>query len=381
MINKFLKITTATIVATLTLTSCGSRVRLMNSSTEVDADTISSDGSYVEREEYRNQESIEPEKLIEQEITTENEPETEPVTIDIYQKDYDLPSKAVIDDFQTVMQNPELPTGCEITALTQTLNFLGFDIDKVTMCDTYMNTDWKGEYTMNQCYIGDPKSYTGFGCSAPVICKSARRYFRVEKSNCYPVDLTGTDFQELFYQIEQGRPVIVWATMYLMDTKPEYIYTAKNGEEMWFCTYQHCLTLYGYDKDEGIVYVADPLVGNTTYSLEKFERIYDILGKQAVVICGDAENGLDAEPKHVTKSGVEEIITESTTEEITETEMKTAEPETVPETEPEPVPETEPEVQIEPETEPQPEETENQQEPELPEESGEEPQETEEFND
>lgn len=379
MINKFLKITTATIVATLTLTSCGSRVRLMNSSTEVDADTISSDGSYVEREEYRNQESIEPEKLIEQEITNEKEPETEPVTIDIYQKDYDLPSKAVIDDFQTVMQNPELPTGCEITALTQTLNFLGFDVDKVTMCDKYMNIDWNGEYTMNQCYIGDPKSYTGFGCSAPVICKSARRYFRVEKSDCYPVDLTGTDFQELFYQIEQGRPVIVWATMYLMDTKPEYIYTAKNGEEMWFCTYQHCLTLYGYDKDAGIVYVADPLVGNTTYSLEKFERIYDILGKQAVVICGDAENGLDAETKHVTKSGVEEITTETTTEEITETE--TAEPETIPETEPEPVPETEPEIQPEPETEPQPEEIENLEEHEQPEETGEEPQETEESND
>lgn len=356
MINKFLKITVAVITATITLTSCGSRVRIMNSSTEADADTISSDGSYVEREEYKNQESIEPEKLIEKEITTEKEtqPKTEPATIDIYQKDYDLPSKAVIDDFQTVMQNPELPTGCEITALTQTLNFLGFDIDKVTMCDKYMNTDWKGEYTMNQCYIGDPKSYSGFGCSAPVICKSARRYFRVQKSDCYPEDLTGTDFQELFYQVEQGRPVIVWATMYLLDTKPEYVYTAKNGEEMWFCTYQHCLTLYGYDKDEGIVYVADPLVGNTTYSLERFEKIYDILGKQAVVICGDAENGLDAEPKPVTKSGQEEITTEPETEEITE-------------------PETE-EI-TEPETESQPEETEN------PENSEEETQETEESND
>lgn len=306
MINKFLKITAVAIIATTTFTSCGSRVRLMNSSTEADADTIS-DGSYVEVENYQKQETAEPEKLIEQEVTTE------PATIDIYQNDYDLPSKAVIDNFETVMQNPELPTGCEITALTQTLNFLGFDVDKVTMCDKYMNIDMNGEYTMNQCYIGDPKSYTGFGCSSPVICKSAKRFFRVQKSDCYPVDLTGTDFQELFYQVEQGRPVVVWATMYLMDTKPEYVYTAKNGEEMWFCTYQHCLTLYGYDLDEGIVYLADPLVGNTTYPLERFEKIYDILGKQAVVICGDAENGLDAEPKPVTKSEPE-ITTETETE-------------------------------------------------------------------
>lgn len=315
----------------------------MNSSTEADADTIS-DESYVEveAEEYQKKETAEPEKLIEQEVTTE------PATIDIYQNDYELPSKAVIDDFQTVMQNPELPTGCEITALTQTLNFLGFDVDKVTMCDKYMNIDMDGQYTMNQCYIGDPKSYTGFGCSSPVICKSARRYFRVEKSDCYPVDLSGTDFQELFYQVEQGRPVIVWATMYLMDTKPEYVYTAKNGEEMWFCTYQHCLTLYGYDLDEGIVYLADPLVGNTTYPLERFEEIYDILGKQAVVICGDAENGLDAEPKPVTKSEPEITTEPETTETVTE-ETETTESETIA-TETEVAEETEA-TETEPETE------------------------------
>lgn len=324
MISEFLKITALTAVAAVTFTSCGNRVMLMNSSTEADADTIEFDGSYVEGKEYRNQDSNESEQYIEKEITentteeTTEEVTTEPTTIDIYNNDYELPSKAVIDDFETVMQNPELPTGCEITALTQTLNFLGFDIDKVTMCDKYMNTDFNGEYTMNQCYIGDPKSHTGFGCSAPVICKSAKRFFRVEKSDCYPVDLTGTDFQELFYQIEQGRPVIVWTTMYLMDTKPEYVYTAKNGEEMWFCTYQHCLTIYGYDYDNGIVYAADPLVGNTTYSIESFERIYDILGKQAVVICGDAENGLDAKPKHVTKSEPEITTEAESTESLNE---------------------------------------------------------------
>lgn len=398
MITEFLKITAAALVAAVTLTSCGNRVSIMKSSTEADAETISPDGSYIEIEEYQNQESPETEKRIEKKISrkpdteTTTQPETQPTTekttIDISQTDYELPRKAVIDDFKTVMQNPELPTGCEITALTQTLNFLGFDVDKVTMCDKYMNIDWKGEYTMNQCYIGNPKSYSGYGCSSPVICKSARRYFRVEKSDCYPVDLSGTDFQELFYQIDQGRPVIVWATMYLMNTEPKYQYTAKNGEEMWFCTYQHCLTFYGYDLDAGLVYVADPLVGNTTYPLEKFEKLYDILGKQAVIICGDAENGLDAPPKSVTRSGDEEITTETTTEETTEPETV---PETVPETQPEiitepetvpePVPEVQPEVVPEPETEPEviPEpETEPQPEEEfVPEEYVEEPQEEE----
>lgn len=333
MISEFLKITVAAAAAAITLTSCGNRVMLMKSTTEAEADTIELGGSYVEREEYKNQDSGEPEQYIEKEITEEFTIDDEPTTIDIYNNDYELPAKAVIDDFRTVMQNPELPTGCEITALTQTLNFLGFDVDKVTMCDEYMPVDFNGEYTMDECYIGDPKSYTGFGCSSPVICKAARLFFRIEESDCYPVDLTGTDFQELFYQVDQGRPVIVWATMYLLDTNSEYVYTAKNGEEMWFCLYQHCLTLYGYDLDAGVVYVADPLVGNTTYSLERFEKIYDILGKQAVVICGDAENGLDAEPKSVTKSGPEitteaeytESIYEEYTEYITSEDMEVSE--------------------------------------------------------
>ena len=38
-----------------------------------------------------------------------------------------------------VLQNPELPTGCEITALTIVLNYLGYDVDKLTMADKYLD--------------------------------------------------------------------------------------------------------------------------------------------------------------------------------------------------------------------------------------------------
>jgi hypothetical protein len=57
---------------------------------------------------------------------------------------------------------------------------------------------------------------------------------------------------------------------------------------MWFDYYQHCLAIYGYDTDQNIVYAADPLKGNVTYSIDLFETVYDIMGQQAVVICGDS---------------------------------------------------------------------------------------------
>ena len=217
------------------------------------------------------------------------EPETETFSEDVQPVAAYTPSGSyIIDGFETVLQNPELPTGCEVTALTETLNYLGFDVDKEYLFDNYMPVDYVGSYTMNYAYIGDPRSNSGFGCYAPVVVKTADDYFRDVDSPCYAVDLTETSFRELFYQIDSGRPVIVWATMDLYVSYPKYVFTAANGEEMWFDYYQHCLAIYGYDTDQNIVYAADPLKGNVTYSIDSFETVYDIMGQQAVVICGDS---------------------------------------------------------------------------------------------
>ena len=46
---------------------------------------------------------------------------------------------------EQLLQNPELPSGCEVTSLTVALNYLGYDIDKITMCDTYLDMGAIGE--------------------------------------------------------------------------------------------------------------------------------------------------------------------------------------------------------------------------------------------
>lgn len=216
-------------------------------------------------------------------------PTTQPFSVDIsVPEDAEIPDYCVLEGFETVMQEPELPTGCEVTALAEVLAYLGFDIDKVDLCDNFMPIDYDGAVNMYYAYIGDPKSYNGFGCYAPVIVKTAYEYFESVDSPCYAVDLTGTDLRDIFYQISQGRPAIIWSTMGQRETYPNYKWTAGNGEDMVFNDYQHCLAIYGYDYYAGVVYAADPLVGNTTYDMQRFERIYEIMYKQAVVICGDA---------------------------------------------------------------------------------------------
>lgn len=229
--------------------------------------------------------------------TEPTEPETEepteptapePVEIDTEMPEgYELPNSCALE-METVMQYPELPTGCEITALTQTLNYYGFSADKVTMADVFLKTDIIGYYTMDEVYIGNPH-LDGFGCNAPVIVNAANDFFDYIGSDWYAKDLTGMPLDGIFYQIEQGRPVIIWTTIYQYETRPEYQFTLGCGEDFYFNPNQHCVTLYGYDMEAKKVHVADPLVGNVEYDMDRFGRTYENMGTQAVVLCGAPE--------------------------------------------------------------------------------------------
>ncbi len=282
MLKKFPYIS-AVLFLTAMLCSCGSTVKVRDYDVEESGAAGTASASVSTSAE-------EAEAVLTEEIPMTTEPATQPFSIDIFFTEKDeIPDSYVIEGFEAIMQEPELPTGCEVTALAEVLNYLGFDIDKVELCDNFMPVDYEGAVNMYYAYIGDPKSNNGFGCYAPVIVKTAYEYFESVDSPCYAVDITGTDFKYLLFQITQDRPVIVWTTMGQMETYPNYKWTAGNGEDMVFNDYQHCVAIYGYDLNAGVVYAADPLVGNTTYEISRFETIYDIMYQQAVVICGDAE--------------------------------------------------------------------------------------------
>lgn len=276
----------------------------MSETIDVPADSADTDRSAPLSSGFNNaEETTEPAK----------EPPTEPFSLDVsVPQDFDIPPSYIIDGFEAVLQEPELPTGCEVTSLTQTLNFLGFDIDKITLADEFMPIDFQGLVVMDEAYIGDPR-LDGFGCNANVLVQTADKYFASIDSPCYGEDLTGSSLREVFWQVSQSRPVITWSTIDLKVTNPEFVWTAGNGKDFIFNWYQHCMTVYGYDCNEGVVYAADPLKGNVTYSLEQFETVYDLMGDQAVVICGDSST----EGHHVTTEA-EKSVTMHTLKEFNE---------------------------------------------------------------
>lgn len=195
----------------------------------------------------------------------------------------------LIETGDCILQNPELPTGCEITSLTMLLNHIGFDADKLDMADNYLP---KGEYRKadyNKVFVGDPRSGLGYGCTAGVIVTAAESYLdsREDGSRWRVKDLTGSEAEKLYSYVCKGDPVVVWASINMGELIPDYVtWTDETGKTISWYGGEHCLLLTGYDLDEELVYVNDPLRGKVTYDMDLFEQRYEEMQKNAVVILG-----------------------------------------------------------------------------------------------
>ena len=98
-------------------------------------------------------------------------------------------------------------------------------------------------------------------------------------------DLTGSELDDLFYYIADDKPVVIWASMSLVDVRYYNAWTIEDdGEEVWWYENEHCMLLTGYDTYNGTVTVCDPLKGEYAYDMCRFEEIYNELEEQAVTI-------------------------------------------------------------------------------------------------
>ena len=194
---------------------------------------------------------------------------------------------------QCILQNPELPTGCECVSLAILLNHLGYFVDKVTLARNYlpkMDFYWyNGVYygaDFHTTFAGNPESSHSYGCYAPCIITTANRFFDDNGYNAKAVDITGGDFDALLDNyINNDTPVLIWITSNnLHVSKLTSIWTTPTGETVQWRAYEHCVVLTGYDKEKSLIYVSDPLVGNTSYDYETLKKRYVELGQQAVFI-------------------------------------------------------------------------------------------------
>lgn len=200
-------------------------------------------------------------------------------------------------DVGMVMQNPELPTGCEVTSLTMLMNYNGFGVSKTTLADLMpkLNFYIKDNVLYGADFLttfpGNPYTSSGYGCYTPCMITTANKYFTsVGRDTHYLADIKGTDFEDLLDHIAMGRPVMVWATMELVAPVPSSaVWTTPDGKSVQWLGREHCMVITGYDKKNGVVYVNDPLKGKVLYPISLFSLRYNQMGKYAAIMLKKGE--------------------------------------------------------------------------------------------
>lgn len=197
-----------------------------------------------------------------------------------------------IEDFKIVYQMPELPTGCEITAMTMVLNYYGFDVDKVTMAEEFLPIapaefyyDREGELCgadLERFFVGDPATDKGYICGTKAIRAAANKYLQQNSSFLRAMDKTGISAEEIYRRVNQDIPVVVWVTINMEERREVEGWKTEEGDYVDWGRNDHGAVLIGYT--ENTVTIADPISGRVVYSREQFEKIYASRGKQCVFL-------------------------------------------------------------------------------------------------
>lgn len=217
-------------------------------------------------------------RTIVQEI--EHEPEVISILVEREELDYTYYATVQLKT-ENILQNPELPTGCEVTALAIVLNDLGYEIDKVLLADLFLPKGEIGKTHPDKAFIGNPRDKGAYGANAPVLVKTANDYLEYVQGKHNAYNLSSSEFTDLLKYINDGYPVMFWGTMYMKQGYYSTQWTIDNETVRWYARL-HCMVLVGYTEDTYII--ADPLQGIVEYDKALVEQRYDELGKQAIVI-------------------------------------------------------------------------------------------------
>lgn len=200
----------------------------------------------------------------------------------------------IIKGVPVLSQFPEFPTGCESVSTVAVLRFYGESITAAKFIDEYLPKSADFYYESGRRYgpspydffIGNPRTAASYGCMAPVIEKALCDYFggseRVKNT-------TGAELSGLCDEyIDNGIPVIMWATINMLETDPKNTWYLKDGTRFSWPGNEHCLVLTGYDADS--YYFNDPYAGKTVkYKKQTVKDRYAELGRQSVVILKKGE--------------------------------------------------------------------------------------------
>ena len=233
------------------------------------------------------------------------------ITGDVKHAYYTLTKENFISDVPYINQFVlGYPTGCEAVSATMVANYKGYDVDAATIIantPTQERGIWSETVTEkvekqikdnntgkirtesyttteNVYYAGNPfEVFVGhpskklnqgsYGCFAKPI------EIALQNSNISCTNISGCEPDELFKQIQEGNPVIVWCIKNAGDVIEKETWQYIDGTGSFTKLYgEHCAVMIGYD--ENYVYLNDPS------AKDKFLLNWEKLYKQAIIVNG-----------------------------------------------------------------------------------------------
>lgn len=189
-----------------------------------------------------------------------------------------------------IMQNPELPNGCEITSAASLLQSYGMEADHLMLADNYLPTS--GFYSVgdryygpdpNVAFSGHPRDYNGWYVFAPPVVLAINNYIADIDEDYLAIDITGSTREEIKNYLSSGYPVVAWTTLNLTLSQKAYGWYI-DGTDEFYRPYinLHCTVIYGYEP--GYLIVMDPLQGLMRYNENSFFNAYESIGSRGIIL-------------------------------------------------------------------------------------------------
>ncbi|MFP7171720.1 C39 family peptidase [Terribacillus sp. FSL K6-0262] len=192
-------------------------------------------------------------------------------------------------DVPYIKQRPELPSGCEATALAMALSYHGEAVDKLTLAREMPRNDVPAERNEDGTiriwgdpedgFVGDPFD-NGITINPNPLKRVADKY------RSGSLALYQQEFSIIETHTANGHPVLVWFTIH-HDMPTSRIWHTPAGKAVQAPRPLHCIVVTGIDDE--YVYFHDcesteKSGKHVKVEKDRFIRIYDAMGRRALVI-------------------------------------------------------------------------------------------------
>ncbi|MYV23604.1 C39 family peptidase, partial [Ligilactobacillus salivarius] len=129
----------------------------------------------------------------------------------------------VYNDAEVIGQNPELPTGCEITAVTMMLRYAGANINKIQLANEMPRSN-NGDYG----FVGNPFSVTGWWVFPTGVAPVVNKHLGHSQV------MTGASLESIKNKLLNGHLVVAWVANMNGFVNHAIALTGYNGNTLYY---------------------------------------------------------------------------------------------------------------------------------------------------